>query len=106
MSPLEINWGEGHVQFWDLDAIDERRPLAEQVAELKEDLAQVEYPSGVVLDVGWYPSFSADGSFVVCIALPDEWDQPLFQKNARTIVELKESLIEGIEIAQRAKSSE
>jgi hypothetical protein len=43
---------------------DERLPLAEQVSDLKEDLAQVEYPAGVLLDVGWYPELSLDGTFM------------------------------------------
>jgi len=102
MSPAEIDWKVGQVRFWDLGAIDDRLPLADQALKLKEDLAQIEYPSGVILDVGWYPEFSVDGNFIVLVAPPGEWERPLFNKIARTMVDLKERLTEGVQIAVRA----
>jgi hypothetical protein len=40
---------------------------------LREDLIQIEFGNGVVLDVGWYPEFSSDGAFgLVVIDVGDE----------------------------------
>lgn len=94
-----FDWKTGNVVFWDLDAIDESRPLADQAEDLKEDLAQVEYPAGRILDVAWYPEFSASGNFVVCVVQHGEWERPLFQQDADTIEDLKASIVEAIRIA-------
>jgi hypothetical protein len=75
--------------------------LADQTEHLKEDLAQVEYPADVILDVGWYPEFDAAGNFVVSIVQHGEWERPLFQESAVTIEELKASIVAGIRIASQ-----
>lgn len=94
-----FDWKTGTVVFWDLDAIDESRPPADQAEHLKEDLAQIEYPAGIILDVGWYPEFAATGNFVVCVVQQGDWERPLFQKHAFTIEDLKARIGEGIRIA-------
>lgn len=99
MISSNFDWKTGSVVFWDLDAIDESRPLAEQTEHLKEDLAQIEYPAGVILDVGWYPEFAATGNFVVCVVQQGDWEQPAFRKIAFTIEDLQASIDEGIRIA-------
>ena len=95
----DFDWKTGTVVFWDLDTVDESRPLADQAEHLKEDLAQIEYPAGVILDVGWYPEFAATGNFVVCVVRQGEWEQPVFQKDAFTTADLKTRIVEGILIA-------
>lgn len=94
-----FDWKTGTVVFWDLDAIDESRPPVDQTEHLKEDLAQIEYPAGIILDVGWYPEFAATGNFVVCVVQQGEWDRPLFQQHAFTTEDLKAGIVEGIRIA-------
>jgi hypothetical protein len=37
----------------------------EDVAGLGEDMVEVELPSGVLIDAGWYPEGSVDGSYKV-----------------------------------------
>jgi hypothetical protein len=95
----DIDWKAGRIRHWDLDALDERRPLHDQRWELKEDLAQVEYPSGVLVDVGWYPELSADGSFLVQVVRPNDWEHPLFRERATTVAGLKEQLAKAVRIA-------
>ena len=97
----DFDWKTGKVVFWDLDTIDESRPLADQNEHLKEDLAQIEFPAGVVLDVGWYPEFAATGNFVVCVVQQGDWERPLFRKDAVTTENLRARLVEGIRIAVR-----
>jgi hypothetical protein len=99
MLSTTFDWKTGTVVFWDLDTIDESQPLAEQIDDLKEDLAQIEYPAGIILDVGWYPEFAATGNFVVCVVQHGEWERPVFRQNAFTTEELKASIVEGIRIA-------
>jgi hypothetical protein len=99
MISSNFDWKNGRVVFWDLDTIDESLPLADQTEHLKEDLAQIEYPAGIILDVGWYPEFAATGNFAVCVVLQGEWQRPLFQKNAFTTEDLKARIVEGIRIA-------
>jgi len=95
----DFDWKTGTVVFWDLDTVDESRPLAGQTEHLKEDLAQIEYPAGVILDVGWYPEFAATGNFVVCVVQQGAWERPLFQKDAFTTEDLRARIVEGIRIA-------
>jgi len=95
-----FDWRTGAVVFWDLDCLDESQPLSDQTEHLKEDLAQVEYPDGIVLDIGWYPEFAATGNFVVCVVQQGDWEQPLFKQSAVTIEDLKATIVAGIRIAE------
>ncbi len=54
MLVTDFNWRSGRVSFWDMSRLDVSQPLIDQLAELKEDLAQVEFANGIALDVGWY----------------------------------------------------
>lgn len=94
-----FDWKTGNLVFWDLDTIDESLPPADQTEHLKEDLAQIEYPAGIILDVGWYPEFAATGNFVVCVVQHGEWERPLFQESAFTTEDLKARIVQGIRIA-------
>lgn len=94
-----FDWKTGTVVFWDLHTIDVSRPLADQTEHLKEDLAQIEYPADIVLDVGWYPEFAATGNFVVCVVQQGEWERPLFRESAFTIEDVQARIVEGVRIA-------
>ena len=45
-----------------------------------EDLAQVEYPENMVLDVGWYRNH-----FRVLVVRADDWDAPLYDEACPTV---------------------
>jgi len=105
MTPDVFDWKSGRVTYWDLGGLDEDVPLAAQLDELKEDLAQVEYPNAVLLDVGWYPEFSEDGGFVVSIAVDQDWDEPIFRKTCADVRALRELLLEAIAAASLAAQS-
>lgn len=105
MSPKDTDWGAGRVTFWDLDNLDnldDNIPLLEQIDDLKEDLALVEYPYDVRLDIGWYPEFSRDGSFVVVVAAASGWEKPLYRRSCATFETLRDALREGVVVAQSA----
>lgn len=101
MAPEQTDWGTGSVVFWDLAFLDPARPLAEQLDGLKEDLAQISYPDGVTLDIGWYPSFAPDGEFVVVVVKGADWEHPVFRGRARTLDQLRSCITEAVTVADR-----
>ncbi|MGE1156453.1 hypothetical protein [Pseudomonas kitaguniensis] len=72
--------------------------VAKQTELLKEDLLQVEFAGGLLLDVGWYPEFDAAGGFRINIIKNYDWDRPVMALTARETAEL----IEKLDIAQNA----
>ncbi|MCM3781936.1 hypothetical protein M3231_03020 [Neobacillus mesonae] len=91
----KIQFEPGKVVYDDLK-IDPNKLLENQVDNLKEDLLQVNYDDKFIVDIGWFPSFSKDGHFQV-VAIEDfNWENPIFQKTCRTLVELKECIEEAI----------
>lgn len=95
----DIDWQSGKVVFWELEFLDLARPLTEQLDELKEDLAQIEYPGERVLDIGWYPSFSEEGQFVVRVVATSDWDTPLYLHSTSDAKELTDCLPRAIAAA-------
>lgn len=61
-------------------------PLFMQLDKLKEDLIQVEYGSGHILDIGWYPEFKLKGCFKICVVKSDEI---IYEKSTRSIRKLR-----------------
>ena len=100
MRPSEIDWRSGKVVFWDLGSVDLQRPLREQVSELKEDLAQVEFPGRILIDVGWYPEFSIKGAFRISVVRNSNWDEPLLQEACPSGTVLVASLKKAIALAE------
>jgi hypothetical protein len=80
MNADDIDWGVGRVRHWALDCLDEATPACDQIDELQEDLAQVEFPGALLLDVGWYPEFSADGAIVISVIRSEHWEEPLYRE--------------------------
>ena len=93
-----MEWCGGCITYWDLQYIDENTSVAKQLNLLKEDLAQIEYPNSIVVDVGWYPEFSLSGSFVVVVIKGFDWDAPLYKKQAFDIKGLKITLTEAVQM--------
>ena len=92
MNHTDFHWMNGSVTYWDLTDIDETRPLSEQLDCLKEDLAQLQYPNGIALDIGWYPSFDRDGEFVLLLIRNEAWETPVFRGTAKDLPMLKEQI--------------
>ncbi|WP_045120403.1 hypothetical protein [Haliangium ochraceum] len=83
MSPEQFDFEDGTVRHWDLNGLDPARPPSEQAHELKEDLVQVVYEKNMILDIGWYPSFEAEGQFSVTVIPDGDWDSPMFSRTCR-----------------------
>ena len=52
-----FEFGQSVVREYNDFCINPDIPLFMQLDKLKEDLIQVEYDSGHILDIGWYPEF-------------------------------------------------
>jgi len=69
---------------------------------LKEDLLQVEYSnellSSVIIDLGWYENESKDGNFKIFIIQHNDWDNPIFVIEFKTVSDLKYQLDRAIDL--------
>jgi hypothetical protein len=72
-----IDFSPGRVVYEEFTMTDEQE-LGEQIDNLNEDLLQVEYAGGVLLDLGWYPAFNHTGQFQVRVIRNFTWDAPIF----------------------------
>ena len=98
------DFGGGTVVFWDFD-VDSNRPLTDQLDELKEDMIQVEYPDrDLIIDVGWYPEFSADGNFVVQLIGDQDWGSPLMRLEAPDVSSLRACIRKCVDSAKQPRS--
>lgn len=80
----EIIYNEFHIDF--------SKPFSEQLDSLVEDLMQVKYADGYLLDVGWYPEYDADGKIVIQLIKAENWSNPKYKYSCRSLDELKKSL--------------
>lgn len=81
----------GTVVFDDFN-ISENTSLSEQLDELKEDMLQIYFPNGYVLDVGWRPSFEINGQFKLLLIKDYNWECPVYADSLSSVSELKKSI--------------
>lgn len=60
-------------------------PLVEQQDSLQEDMLQVEFPNGYILDIGWRPSFDINGKFYIYLIKDFDWEDPVYSGSAINI---------------------
>ncbi|GKX62765.1 hypothetical protein SOASR032_13340 [Pragia fontium] len=74
-------------------------PLSSLIDSLDEDLLQIEFSNGNIVDVGWYPAFDEQGEFVIYIIKDNNWDTPhlrLTANNKTTLITLlSQSILEA-----------
>lgn len=78
----------GKIVFDDLSVLDEKKKIADQIDDLKEDLFQATFSNDRILDIGWYPSFEPTGSFHIKLVFEHDWDNPIFSDTARSFEKL------------------
>lgn len=86
----------GMVSFNDF-LINKTIPLEEQLDDLKEDMLQIEFSDGYLLDVGWRPSFSKNGEFKIVLIKDFNWNKPVYSGSAKNIIELETEIEIAIE---------
>jgi hypothetical protein len=101
MKASNIDWKSGRVVYWDMESVDLHTPLAHQLSELKEDLAQISYPSGILVDIGWYPELSEEGAFLVTVVKHENWETPLMKEACSSALELVEAIKNAIRTAEQ-----
>ena len=102
MQVSEVDWRDGQITSWSMDTVDLARGFEAQVDELTEDLAQVSYPSGKIIDVGWYPSMSEEGAFVVTVVSNEDWESPISRVRCASAFELLQAIDDAIIVASSA----
>ena len=90
-----IDVSPGHVTYDEL-LLDDSRPLSEQLDNLKEDLLQIQFPDGYLVDVGWYPEFAHEGAFTVLVTQDADWSSPAWERHCSSIAELREALTASV----------
>ena len=55
------------------------KPIENQYDLLTEDLLQVTFCNGKLLDLGWYPEFNPEGRFILMLIENENWDNPLIK---------------------------
>ncbi|MET4861622.1 hypothetical protein [Morganella morganii] len=91
MIDVDFSNKNGTVVFDDFN-ISENTSLSEQLDELKEDMLQIYFPNGYVLDVGWRPSFEINGQFKLLLIKDYNWECPVYADSLSSVSELKKSI--------------
>lgn len=97
----KVDFKSGEIVYNEFN-ISVHTPLYEQEHLLLEDLLQVEYCNGILLDVGWYPEFDVNGRFVVQIIKNKDWSSPIYKKECMRIECLIDELNFASVIAEEA----
>ncbi|WP_438866705.1 hypothetical protein [Pseudomonas sp. L1(2025)] len=89
---ISLDFLQGKVTYDELSMLQDSG-IEHQAHNLKEDMLQVEYPHGFLIDVGWYPSFDAKGHFQVKVVKDYEWESPALTLTAQSISTLREQML-------------
>jgi hypothetical protein len=84
--------------YWALEATQD--PLDAERDCLREDLIQVSFDRGTVVDVGWLPDLSPDGSFVIQVIQDQDWGSPIHRMICKTLEELRPVFTRCLELAR------
>lgn len=84
---------QGTIEFDELSSIIDSHGENLDIDSLKEDMLQVSYESGYLLDVGWYPSFDPSGLFQVRVIKEFDWEEPAHISNAHSYKEVIEKIV-------------
>lgn len=56
---------------------------------LTEDLVQIEYENGYLIDLGWYPEYDSYGELLVQVIKNYDWESPIYKEQSRDEKQLK-----------------
>ena len=89
---ISLDFIQGNITYDELSLLEDSA-IEDQVHNLKEDMFQVEYPDGLLLDVGWFPSFDAKGHFQIKVVKDYDWDSPTLTLTTQSIDTLGKLLL-------------
>lgn len=61
--------------------IDFSSPLESQIWSLNENISNIKYDSGLLLDIGWTNEFDTDGFFQINLIREGDWENPIYRRN-------------------------
>jgi hypothetical protein len=70
------------------------------IDDLKEDLFQALFPHDQILDIGWYPEFSENGTFRVSLIKSFDWENPTFSDKAKNLEELHKAISNALKMLE------
>lgn len=86
----KIIYNEFHIDF--------KKPFSEQLDALMEDLVQIDYEDGYLIDLGWHPEYNPQGNFFVQVIKDYNWEKPIYKQQSSDGKQLKELLLKAIDI--------
>lgn len=92
-----IDIGKGIVEFDQISDLPEEFKVGEHVEFLREDMLQLSFPNGTLIDVGWRPCFSLRGNFYIVAVINEDWDAPIAQVTASDVLQTKMAIREMVE---------
>lgn len=92
---IDFSRKKGDVVFDDF-SLRNNLHLDKQIDSLKEDMLQVEFPNGYILDVGWRPSFDISGTFYIYLIKDFDWENPIYNSSTRDIYSLEAEIMNAL----------
>ncbi len=90
-----IDFKKGTIIYLDF-TIDASLAVEQQRWSHKEDLMQISFDNGYLIDLGWHPEFNPKGSFKVAIIKDYAWDLPVWKHTCKDVKTLPQVLQEAI----------
>lgn len=79
----KVHHVEGILNIYDeLSSLDFSKTIIEQVTKLDEDLFQITFNNGNILDIGWAPAFEEKGKFIIQVISNEDWETPIYKSFA------------------------
>jgi hypothetical protein len=98
---VPFDFGPGEVSHCSWEIVPDL-PFSQQLWELRQDLIQVCYRSkNLVLDIGWSPDFNVEGRFIVAVVRGENWENPVFSREAFTFDKLRSCVEEAVKFIEQ-----
>jgi hypothetical protein len=94
----KIDLKGGKLKFNDFQ-INQNLSFKEQKWEYKEDLLQIYFDNGHLIDVGWCPEFEETGNFYIVVIKNYEWHKPIFERKCKNLNLLAKYLQQAINVS-------
>lgn len=98
----KIDLQSGKITFNEFN-IDFGVPYSKQVESLLEDLIQIEYENGYLIDLGWYPEYNPQGKFILQVIRNYNWEKPVYIKDSRDEKTLEKIFLKAINTIKNDK---
>ncbi len=96
---INFNFVNGKI-LYDEFKIDFTKNFDEQELCLLEDLLQVKYGENYLIDIGWYPEFDRNGTFIINVIKDYKWDSPIVKKECKNELDLLNTISECVDLVE------